>query len=91
MNEKLFLYFSRKIGSLKVDGREYAFCHPLDVEIDEFGEFRVVCTVVDEEGDFYDFWWYNWGNPQFERIGCLQELPKENIQKIKSYLDRINY
>lgn len=40
MSEKLFVFFSGKIGSLKVDGREYAFCHPLDLEIDEFGEFR---------------------------------------------------
>ena len=33
MNEKLFLYFSRKIGSLKVDGREYALgCDNRDLQ-----------------------------------------------------------
>jgi hypothetical protein len=84
-----FLFFSRKIGNLKIGGHEYAFCHPLDLEIDEFGEFRAVCTLVDEEGYYYDFWWYNWGNPQVKRIGKYKELPEKNIQKIKSYLDRI--
>lgn len=94
MNEKLFLYFSRKIGSLKVDGHEYAFCHPLDLEIDEFGELVAACTVVDEEGDFYDLWWSqsgctyeNLGKPVVKRIGKYEELPEKNIQKIKIYLE----
>ena len=96
MNEKLFLYFSRKIGSLKIDGREYAFCHPLNLEINESGELGVTCTAVDEEGDFYDLWWRprpkfcadNWSKPVIKRIGKLEDLPVKNIEEIISYLER---
>lgn len=95
MNEKLFLYFSRKIGNLKVDGREYAFCHPLNLEINEKGEAIVTCTVVDEEGDFYDLCWLPWadfsdngGSPLIKRIGKYEDLPLKNIEEIISYLER---
>ena len=95
MNEKLFLYFSRKIGSLKVDGREYAFCHPLKLEINEKEEVIVTCTVVDDEGDFYDLCWLPWadfcdnsGSPVIKRIGKYEELPGKNIEEIISYLER---
>ncbi len=95
MNEKLFLYFSQKIGSLKVDGREFAFCHPLKLETNEKGEAIVTCTVVDEEGDFYDLCWLpwadfndNWGSPVIKRIGKLEDLPVRNIEKVISYLER---
>ena len=95
MNEKLFLYFSRKIGSLKIDEREYAFCHPLNLEISEKGEAIVTCTVVDDEGDFYDLYWLPWvdfsdngGSPLIKRIGKYEELPVKNIEEIISYLER---
>lgn len=99
MSEKMFLFFCRKIGSLKVDGREYAFCHPLNLEVNESGELGVTCIAVDKNGDFYDLWWLprpkfctdNWSKPVIKRIGKYKELPEKNIQKIKSYLDRINY
>lgn len=99
MSEKMFLFFCRKIGSLKVDGREYAFCHPLSLEINENRELGVACTAVDDEGNFYNLWWLqlgcsysdNWGKPLVKKIGKYQELPEKNIQKIKSYLDMINY
>ena len=96
MNEKLFLYFSRKIGSLKVDGRKYAFCHPLNLELKENGELGVTCTAVDDVGDFYDLWWLprpkfcadNLGKPVIKRIGKFKELPEKIINKIESYLDK---
>ena len=97
MNERPFLYFSRKIGSLKVGEREYAFCHPLKLENDGNGGLVVTCTVVDDEGDFYDLSWLpwadfsdNWGNPVIKRIGKLEELPVKNIEEIISYLERRN-
>jgi len=96
MNEKLFLYFSRKIGSLKVDGREYAFCNPLNLKISEKGEAIVTCTAVDREGNFYDFYWLpwadfysnDWGNPFVKKIGKYEDLPLKNIEEIISYLER---
>lgn len=95
MNEKLFLHFSEKIGCTEVDGREYAFCHPLKLDIRNKGEVIVACTVVDKEGNFYDLWlsWTdfcldNWGNPVIKRIGKYEELPVKNIQEIISYLER---
>ena len=96
MNEKLFLYFSRKIGSVTFDGHEYAFCHPLNLELNESGELGVTCTAVDEEGDFYDLWWRprpkfcadNWSKPVIKRIGKLEDLPVKNIEEIISYLER---
>jgi hypothetical protein len=93
MNE--FLFFSQKIGSLKVDGREYAFCHPLKLENDGNRGFVVTCTVVDDEGNFYDLCWMPWadfsdngGNPLIKRIGKYEELPVKNIEEIISYLER---
>lgn len=95
MNEKLFLYFSRKIGSVTFDGHEYAFCHPLNLELNESGELGVTCTAVDEEGDFYDLYWLPWadfsdngGNPLIKRIGKYEDLPVKNIEEIISYLER---
>ena len=96
MNEKLFLYFSRKIGSVTFDGHEYAFCHPLNLEINESGELGVTCTAVDEEGDFYDLWWRprpkfcadNLSKSVIKRIGKLEDLPVKNIEEIISYLER---
>ncbi len=94
MNEKLFLYFSEKIGNVKIDGRKYAFCHPLKLEIDERGVI-VAGTVVDKEGIFYDLWlpWADfclddWDKPVIKRIGKYEELPVKNIQEIISYLQR---
>ena len=97
MNEKLFLYFSRKIGSLKIDGHEYAFCHPLNLEINESGELGVTCTAVDMDGDFYDLWWLprpkycadNWSKAVIKRIGKYEELPEKIINKIGSYLEKL--
>ncbi len=93
MNEKLFLYFSRKIGCLKVDGREYAYCHPMKLEINEKGDVIVACTVVDKEGNFYDLWlsWADFcldNNPVIKRIGKYEELPVKNTDEIISYLER---
>ena len=96
MNEKLFLYFSRKIGSLKIDGSEYAFCHPLLLEVDEKGGLLVTCTVVDREGNFHELYWLPWadfcsdngGKPLIKRIGKYEELPVKNIEEIISYLER---
>ena len=95
MNEKLFSYFSEKIGSAKIDGREYAFCHPLNLEIGDKGEAIVTCTVVDEEEDFYDLCWLPWadfsdngGSPLIKRIGKYEDLPLKNIEEIISYLER---
>jgi len=101
MNEKLFLYFSRKIGSLKVDGREYAFCHPLRLEVDEKGGLLVTCTAVDRAGNFYDFYWLpwadfsdNWGNPvikrnrKYIRVGKYERLLVKDIEELISYLER---
>ena len=95
MSEKLFLYFSRKIGTLKVGGREYAFCHPLKLETNEKEEVIVTCTVVDDEGEFYDLCWLPWadfsdngGKPVIKKIGKYEELPVKNIGEIISYLER---
>ena len=97
MNEKLFLYFSRKIGTVTIDGQEYAFCHPLKLDIRDKGEVIVACTAVDEEGDFYDLWLHwadycldNWGKLVIKRIGKIEELPVKNIDEIISYLERRN-
>lgn len=94
MNEKLFLYFSRKIGCLKVDGREYALCHPLNLEISEKGEVIVACTAIDRVGNFYDFCWLpwadfcsdDWGNPFVKKIGRYEELPVKDVDELISYL-----
>ncbi len=95
MNEKLFSYFSEKIGSAKIDGCEYAFCRPLNLEIKEKGEVIVACTAIDKEGNFYDLWlpWADfclddWGNPFVKKIGKYEELPTKNIEEIISYLER---
>lgn len=95
MNEKLFLYFSRKIGSVTIDGHEYAFCHPLKLEIDEKGGHVVTCTTVDREGNFYDFCWFpwadfcsdDWGNPFVKKIGRYEELPVKDVGELISYLE----
>ncbi len=95
MNEKLFSYFSEKLGSAKIDGCEYAFCHPLRLEIDEKGGLLVTCTAVDREGNFYDLCWLPWadfsdnsGSPVLMRIGKFEELPVKYIEEIISYLER---
>lgn len=96
MNEKLFNFFSKKVGSTKIDGREYAFCHPLNLEIGEKGEVIVACTVVDCEGNFYDlcclpwtdFCSDDWGNPVIRKIGTYEQLPVRNVEEIISYLER---
>ena len=96
MNERLFLYFFGKIGSLKVDGREYAFCHPLKLENDGNRGLVVTCTAVDEEGNFYELYWLPWadfcsddgGKPVIKRIGKFEELPVKNVEEIISYLER---
>ena len=94
MNEKLFLYFSEKIGCTEIDGREYAFCHPLKLDIDKRGVI-VACTAIDKEGNFFDLWlpWTdfcldNWSKPVVRRIGKYEELPVKNINEIISYLER---
>ena len=95
MNKKLFLYFSEKIGNTKIDGREYAYCHPMKLEINEKGDVIVACTIVDKEGYFYDLWlsWAdfcldNWGKPVIKRIGKYEELPVKDIEEIISYFER---
>ena len=96
MNEKIFNFFSKKVGNAKIDGREYAFCHPLNLEIGEKGEVIVACTVVDRAGNFYDlcclpwtdFCSDDWGNPVIKKIGKYEELPVKNIEEIISYLER---
>lgn len=101
MNEKIFNFFSKKVGSLKVDGREYALCHPLNLEISEKGEVIVTCTAVDRVGNFYDLCWLpwadfsdNWGNPvikknrKYIRVGKYERLLVKGIEELISYLER---
>lgn len=95
MNEKIFNFFSKKVGSLKVDRCEYAFCHPLRLEVDEKGGHLVTCTAVDRAGNFYDLSWLPWadfsdngGSPLIKRIGKYEDLPLKNIEEIISYLER---
>lgn len=95
MKEKLFLYFSEIIGNTMIDGREYAFCYPMKLDIINKGDVIVACTVVDKEGNFYDLWlsWEdfcldNWGKLVIKRIGKIEELPVKTIQEIISYFER---
>lgn len=95
MNKKLFLFFSKLIGNTKIDGREYAYCNPMKLEINEKRDVIVAGTVVDKEGNFYDLWlsWEdfcldNWGSPVIRRIGKYEELPVKDIEEIISYLER---
>lgn len=94
MDEKLFLFFFRKLGSTMIDGCEYAYCCPMNLEINENGELVIACTVVDRAGNFYSLEWLqfgndNWGNPIVKSIGKFQELPEKIINKIESYLEKI--
>ena len=91
--EKLFIFFSRKLGSTMINGCEYAYCCPWNLEINESGELVVACTVVDREGNFYGLEWLqfgneNWGNPIVKKIGKFKELPEKIINKIDSYLNK---
>ena len=90
MNEKLFTFFSGKVGGAEIDGREYAFCHPPKLEIDGIGELVVTCTAVDKEGNFYDLWWFQsaCSRPLVKRIGKYEELPVKNIEEVISYLEQ---
>lgn len=95
MNEKLFLFFSELIGNTMINGHEYAFCYPMNLEINEKRDVIVACTVVDKEGNFYDLWlsWEdfvkdNWDNRVIKRIGKYKELPLKNIAGIIFYLER---
>ena len=90
MNEKLFLLFSRKVGSAEIDGREYAFCYPPKLEVDGIGELVVTCTAVDRQGSFYGLWWFQSGSsrPLVKRIGMYEELPVKNLQEIVAYLEQ---
>lgn len=101
MNEKLFNFFSKKVGSAIIHENEFAFCHPLRLEVDERGGLLVTCTAVDREGNFYDFCWLpwadfsdNWGNPvikrnrKYIRVGKYERLLVKDIEEIISYLER---
>ena len=92
-----FFFFSQKIGSLEVNGCEYAFCHPLNLTINERGGLEVACLGVDREGDYYELRWLPRGRSRddldvsslvVKRIGKYEELSKKNRQKIESYLKR---
>lgn len=95
MNEKIFNFFSKKVGSARIEGREYAFCHPLLLEVDEKGGLLVTCTAVDKEGYFYNLWWLpwacfpaeDWGNPVIKRVGKYEELPVKDAEELISYLE----
>ena len=89
------------MGSAKIDGCEYAFCHPLRLEVDEKGEHLVTCTAVDRAGNFYDLSWLpwadfsdNWGNPvikkirKYIKVGKYERLLVNDIEEIISYLER---
>jgi hypothetical protein len=95
MNE--FFFFSQKIGSLEVDGREYAFCHPLSLAVNEYGRLEFACVGIDREGDYYELRWLPRGRSHddldvsslvVKRIGKYEDLSKKNRQKIESYLKR---
>ena len=94
---EMFFFFSQKIGSLKANGREYAFCHPLSLVINECGGLEVACVGVDCDGVYYDLRWSPRGRSRddldvsrlvVKRIGKYEELSKKNRQKIESYLKR---
>ena len=93
----MFFFFSQKIGSLKANEREYAFCHPLSLVINECGGLDVTCVGVDREGDYYELRWSPRGRSRddldvsrwvVKRIGKYEELTRKNRQKIESYLKR---
>ena len=93
----MFFFFSQKIGSLKANEREYAFCHPLNLVINEHGVLEVACVGVDRNGDYYELRWVPRGRSRddlddsslvVKRIGKYEELSKKNRQKIESYLKR---
>ncbi len=92
-----FFFFSQKIGSLKANEREYAFCHPLNLVINEHGGLEVACVGVDRDGYYYELRWSPRGRSQddldvsrlvVKRIGKYEELSRKNKQKIESYLKR---
>ena len=92
-----FFFFSQKIGSLKANEREYAFCHPLSLTINECGGLEVTCLGVDRKGDYYELRWGPRGRSRddldvsrlfVKRIGKYEQLSRKNIQKIESYLKR---
>lgn len=92
-----FFFFSQKIGSLKANEREYAFCHPLNLVINECGRLEVACVGVDRKGDYYELRWLPRGRSRddlddsslvVKRIGKYEELSKKIRQKIESYLKR---
>ncbi len=92
-----FFFFSQKIGSLKANEREYAFCHPLNLVINECGRLEFACVGVDRNGDYYELRWLPRGRSRddlddsslvVKRIGKYEELSKKNRQKIESYLKR---
>ena len=94
---EMFFFFSQKIGSLKANGREYAFCHPLNLVINEHGGLEVACVGVDRNGDYYELRWLPRGRSRddlddsslvVKRIGKYEELSRKNIQRIESYLKR---
>lgn len=94
MDDKLFLFFFRKLGSTTINGNEYAYCCPWNLEINENGELVVAGVIVDREGNFYNLEWLqfgneNWGNPVIKKIGKFKELPEKIINKIESYLEKI--
>jgi|LSQX01.3.fsa_nt_gb hypothetical protein len=95
----MFFFFSQKIGSLKANEREYAFCHPLNLVINECGRLEFACVGIDREGDYYELRWLPRGRSHddldvsslvVKRIGKgkYEELSKKNRQKIESYLKR---
>ena len=93
----MFFFFSQKIGSLEVNGCEYAFCHPLNLVINECGGLEVACVGVDRNGDYYELRWGPRGRSRddldvsrlfVKRIGKYEQLSRKNIQKIESYLKR---
>jgi len=94
---EMFFFFSQKIGSLEVNGCEYAFCHPLSLAVNEHGRLEFACVGVDRNGDYYGLRWVPRGRSRddlddsslvVKRIGKYEELSRKNIQRIESYLKR---
>lgn len=88
MNEKLFEFFSKKIGSVEIDERQYAFCHVPKLDVDGLGGLFVWCTLVDRKENFYEIVWLRSGDsPIVKLIGGVQDLPLKNMQEMVAYLE----
>lgn len=87
MNERLFMYFSKKVGSVEIEGREYAFCHVPKLDVDGLGGLFAWATCVDMKENFYEFTWLRSSDGVIVKlIGGVQDLPLKNMREIVAYL-----